>query len=467
RCFIAEQPIGDLRIGHLGQRRPAQPLGIAQQHHGSRHVAGGVAQVGFEDQGVASRGVAAQGAIEIVFGDLRFPLPVGDHPQAEQRGGVLRFAGQDRLVLGGGPDKVGNPDAGQAQQAARIGEVRMDLDDLGEQRHRRLGALGADEGVGEVIGRVGVVRTLADLGGQQWQSAFEVMPADQRQAIINRHVRCLARVTPEFGRACGPGLLARYAALSIQRSAMKARTARSKSRPCSLVVAGQAERTSVCSRRYSSRSRPWANSQARAASSALRGFIRFLLLPTTFRAGRRIHCRLCHATRKAQEALADRVNRCMKGVVLKAAIMVIGAGAVVTIPTLLVLRSNPTTSTAPVAGHVAQVVGDDDDVQAQRAKRIARAKATPTPTLAPAAAAARPTVAATHAAPPPPPPAAGAVPPFSHVFVIVMENHEYNSVIGNPAAPYTNGLVANYGLATNYFGVSHPSLPNYLALTAG
>jgi acid phosphatase len=59
------------------------------------------------------------------------------------------------------------------------------------------------------------------------------------------------------------------------------------------------------------------------------------------------------------------------------------------------------------------------------------------------------------------------VPSFSHVFVIVMENHEYNSVIGNPAAPYTNGLVANYGLATNYFAASHPSLPNYLALTAG
>jgi hypothetical protein len=157
----------------------------------------------------------------------------------------------------------------------------------------------------------------------------------------------------------------------------------------------------------------------------------------------------------------------MKGVVLKAAIMTIGAGAVVTIPTLLVLRSNPTTPTAPVAGHVAQVVRDDDDVQAQRAKRIALAKATPTPTLGPAASSARPTVAATHPAPPPPPPAAGAVPSFSHVFVIVMENHEYNSVIGNPAAPYTNGLVANYGLATNYFGVSHPSLPNYLALTAG
>jgi acid phosphatase len=111
---------------------------------------------------------------------------------------------------------------------------------------------------------------------------------------------------------------------------------------------------------------------------------------------------------------------------------------------------------------------DDDDVQAQRAKRIALAKATPNPLVAPAATAAAPTAAATHAAPPPPPPpAVGAVPSFSHVFVIVMENHEYNSVIGNPAAPYTNGLVASYGLATNFYAASHPSLPNYLALTAG
>jgi phosphatidylinositol-3-phosphatase len=53
------------------------------------------------------------------------------------------------------------------------------------------------------------------------------------------------------------------------------------------------------------------------------------------------------------------------------------------------------------------------------------------------------------------------------VFVIVMENHEYSSVIGSSAAPYMDGLAASYGLATNYYGVSHPSLPNYLALTAG
>jgi acid phosphatase len=156
----------------------------------------------------------------------------------------------------------------------------------------------------------------------------------------------------------------------------------------------------------------------------------------------------------------------MKVLALKAALIVIGAGAVVAVPTLMVLRNNATPPAAPASIHVAQVPVDNDDLQAQRAKRIALAKTTPTPTTAPSSAAAAVNVPA---APPrsAPPAAATAVPSFSHVFVIVMENHEYNSVIGNPAAPYTNGLVANYGLATNYFAASHPSLPNYLALTAG
>jgi len=63
--------------------------------------------------------------------------------------------------------------------------------------------------------------------------------------------------------------------------------------------------------------------------------------------------------------------------------------------------------------------------------------------------------------------AAQAVPAFSHVFTIVMENHSYGEIIGNAAAPFINGLVAQYGLTTNYSAVAHPSLPNYLALTGG
>jgi hypothetical protein len=65
-------------------------------------------------------------------------------------------------------------------------------------------------------------------------------------------------------------------------------------------------------------------------------------------------------------------------------------------------------------------------------------------------------------------PAPHAVPAFSHVFVIVMENHSYGDVIGNTGeAPYINQLASSYGLATSYFAISHPSLPNYLALVGG
>ncbi|MCL4505021.1 MAG: alkaline phosphatase family protein [Chloroflexi bacterium] len=59
------------------------------------------------------------------------------------------------------------------------------------------------------------------------------------------------------------------------------------------------------------------------------------------------------------------------------------------------------------------------------------------------------------------------VPAFSRIYLIVMENHSYESIVGNASAPYINSLIARYGLATNYNGVAHPSQPNYLALFSG
>jgi phospholipase C len=56
---------------------------------------------------------------------------------------------------------------------------------------------------------------------------------------------------------------------------------------------------------------------------------------------------------------------------------------------------------------------------------------------------------------------------FQHVFVIMMENTSYTSLIGNPNAPFINATANTYGLATNYFGVTHPSQPNYIAATSG
>jgi len=56
------------------------------------------------------------------------------------------------------------------------------------------------------------------------------------------------------------------------------------------------------------------------------------------------------------------------------------------------------------------------------------------------------------------------IPAFAHVFVVVMENRSYQSVMGYP--PIAR-LAARGGVATNYDAVSHPSLPNYLALSGG
>jgi acid phosphatase len=55
----------------------------------------------------------------------------------------------------------------------------------------------------------------------------------------------------------------------------------------------------------------------------------------------------------------------------------------------------------------------------------------------------------------------------AHVWLIMLENKEYTSLLGNPEAPYFNGLVARYGIATNYYATGHPSQPNYVALVAG
>jgi phospholipase C len=56
---------------------------------------------------------------------------------------------------------------------------------------------------------------------------------------------------------------------------------------------------------------------------------------------------------------------------------------------------------------------------------------------------------------------------YQHVFIIMMENTGYNSLIGNANAPWINSAAATYGLATDYHGVTHPSQPNYIAATSG
>ncbi|HEV8421546.1 MAG TPA: alkaline phosphatase family protein [Actinomycetota bacterium] len=53
------------------------------------------------------------------------------------------------------------------------------------------------------------------------------------------------------------------------------------------------------------------------------------------------------------------------------------------------------------------------------------------------------------------------------MIVIVMENKDFRDLIGNPDAPYINSLASRYGLALDYHAITHPSLPNYLALLGG
>jgi phosphatidylinositol-3-phosphatase len=61
----------------------------------------------------------------------------------------------------------------------------------------------------------------------------------------------------------------------------------------------------------------------------------------------------------------------------------------------------------------------------------------------------------------------GAVPEPAHTVVVVMENHSYAEIMGNPAAPFINTLAGHGALFTRSYPVTHPSQPNYLALFSG
>jgi phosphatidylinositol-3-phosphatase len=59
------------------------------------------------------------------------------------------------------------------------------------------------------------------------------------------------------------------------------------------------------------------------------------------------------------------------------------------------------------------------------------------------------------------------VPDLDHVFVIMMENHGYSQIVGNPNAPFINRYMKSANIATNYFAVGHPSFTNYLEIVGG
>jgi len=106
---------------------------------------------------------------------------------------------------------------------------------------------------------------------------------------------------------------------------------------------------------------------------------------------------------------------------------------------------------------------------------VSLSSSTPTPTPTPTA---RPTATPTATPRPTPTPTPRPTPTpvatptpatpgaIRHVIVVWLENHEYGSVTAS-SMPYYYGLLQTYGQATAYYAVTHPSLPNYLALWSG
>jgi hypothetical protein len=71
-----------------------------------------------------------------------------------------------------------------------------------------------------------------------------------------------------------------------------------------------------------------------------------------------------------------------------------------------------------------------------------------------------------------PPPNPGTVAPFAHlqhIFVIMMENTGYDTLLtpSNTNTQFIQLMATHDALETDYFGVTHESLPNYVAATSG
>jgi len=61
------------------------------------------------------------------------------------------------------------------------------------------------------------------------------------------------------------------------------------------------------------------------------------------------------------------------------------------------------------------------------------------------------------------------LPTADHVVIVIFENHNYDQIIDNPAAPYLNSLAndSKAALFTQSYALTHPSQPNYLMLFSG
>ncbi len=60
------------------------------------------------------------------------------------------------------------------------------------------------------------------------------------------------------------------------------------------------------------------------------------------------------------------------------------------------------------------------------------------------------------------------MPHYDHIVLIILENHSSDEIIaGKGAAARLDALAKEYGLATNYYAIRHPSEPNYVAMLGG
>src|SRR5215210_4987531 len=66
-------------------------------------------------------------------------------------------------------------------------------------------------------------------------------------------------------------------------------------------------------------------------------------------------------------------------------------------------------------------------------------------------------------------PASAATPKIEHVWIVVLENKDYEDTFGpDTEAPFlAHELTKSGQLLTNYFGTSHLSLGNYITLVSG
>lgn len=59
------------------------------------------------------------------------------------------------------------------------------------------------------------------------------------------------------------------------------------------------------------------------------------------------------------------------------------------------------------------------------------------------------------------------IPTYSHIVVVVLENHSYSQIVGSSHAPFLNSLITHGASLTRSYAVTHPSQPNYVALFSG